>query len=249
MVYAGADVPTTKRLVEGWPRECESGSLLASVGLRVLEVFQQLFGFRVVARLEARAQLHGSQTVAGTPPEHEAQRRRAMIPIRTLLASLPPVSWSSERRLRHKPFASHRLQPLKKHVVLVALSTLAVLYFFPSVSADEHASTPVVLDLNLHGVVEPILATYIDEGIADAERRQAALILITMDTPGGLSDSMQDIIKHILASRVPVAVYITPTGARGASAGFFILLSADIAAMAPGTHTGAASPVIAIGGT
>jgi membrane-bound serine protease (ClpP class) len=132
--------------------------------------------------------------------------------------------------------------------VLVALSALAFLFFFPAVSADEHASTPVVLDLDLHGVVEPILATYIEEGIADAERRQASLILITMDTPGGLSDSMQDIIKRILASRVPVAVYITPTGARGASAGFFILLSADIAAMAPGTHTGAASPVISIGG-
>jgi membrane-bound serine protease (ClpP class) len=132
--------------------------------------------------------------------------------------------------------------------IWVALSALALFCFFPAVSADEHASTPVVLDLNLHGVVEPILATYIEEGIADAERRQASLILITMDTPGGLSDSMQDIIKHILAARVPVAVYITPTGARGASAGFFILLSADIAAMAPGTHTGAASPVISIGG-
>src|SRR6266581_763711 len=76
----------------------------------------------------------------------------------------------------------------------------------------------------------------------------AALVLITMDTPGGLSDSMKDMIQHILASRVPVAVYVSPTGARGASAGFYILLSADIAAMAPGTHTGAASPVLAIGG-
>jgi len=137
------------------------------------------------------------------------------------------------------------LRPLKRRFALFALCTLALLCFFSPISADEHASTPFVLDLNLHGVVEPILATYIDEGIADAERRQAALILITMDTPGGLSDSMQDIIKHILASRVPVAVYITPTGARGASAGFFILLAADVAAMAPGTHTGAASPVIA----
>src|ERR1700738_3087897 len=130
----------------------------------------------------------------------------------------------------------------------VALFALALFCFFPAVSADEHPSTPIVVDLNLHGVVEPILATYIEEGIADAERRQASLILITMDTPGGLSDSMQDIIKRILASRVPVAVYITPTGARGASAGFFILLSADVAAMAPGTHTGAASPLLAIGG-
>jgi len=135
-----------------------------------------------------------------------------------------------------------------KLAFLAALPALALLCIFSTVSAEQPASVPLVLELNLHGVVEPILATYIDEGIADAERRQASLILITMDTPGGLSDSMQDIIKHILASRVPVAVYITPTGARGASAGFFILLSADIAAMAPGTHTGAASPVISIGG-
>jgi membrane-bound serine protease (ClpP class) len=171
-----------------------------------------------------------------------------MISIRALFASFAYISWWAERQFRHKPFAEHRLQPSTKHFVLITLSTLGLLSFFPSASADERASTPIVLDLNLHGVVEPILATYIAEGISDAERRQAALILISMDTPGGLSDSMQDIIKHILASRVPVAVYITPTGARGASAGFFILLSADIAAMAPGTHTGAASPVIAIGG-
>jgi membrane-bound serine protease (ClpP class) len=102
--------------------------------------------------------------------------------------------------------------------------------------------------LNLNVEVEPILATYIDEGLQDAAQRHAALVLITMDTPGGLSVSMQDMIQHILASPVPVAVYVSPTGARGASAGFYILLSADIAAMAPGTHAGAASPIIAIGG-
>ena len=104
------------------------------------------------------------------------------------------------------------------------------------------------MDLNLDGEVEPVLATYIDEGLAEAARRNASLVLITMDTPGGLSDSMKDIIQHILGSPVPVAVYVGPTGARGASAGFFILLSADVAAMAPGTRTGAASPIIAIGG-
>ena len=79
---------------------------------------------------------------------------------------------------------------------------------------------------------------------ADAAQRHAALVLITMDTPGGLSDSMTDIIHHILDSPVPVAVYVRPTGARGASAGFLILLSADIAAMAPGTRTGAATPIL-----
>jgi len=118
----------------------------------------------------------------------------------------------------------------------------------PSSSADQRASGPLVLELKLDGEVEPILATYIDEGLADADRRHASLVLITMDTPGGLSDSMKDMIQHILASPVPVAVYVSPTGARGASAGFYILLSADIAAMAPGTHAGAASPIIAIGG-
>ena len=102
--------------------------------------------------------------------------------------------------------------------------------------------------LHIDGDVEPILATYLDAGLADAAHHHAALVVITMDTPGGLSDSMKDIVQHILASSVPVAVYVTPNGARAASAGFYILLSADIAAMAPGTHTGAASPVMVIGG-
>src|SRR5438445_4426748 len=148
-----------------------------------------------------------------------------------------------------------RSQSCRKWRLVAALSPLClllsvvILLRLPSVRADEHsAAGPFVLELGLAGEVEPILATYIDEGLPDAERRHAALVLITMDTPGGLSDSMKDMIQHILVSPVPVAVYVSPTGARGASAGFYILLSADIAAMAPGTHTGAASPIIAIGG-
>src|SRR5246127_2085728 len=133
-------------------------------------------------------------------------------------------------------------------MLFATLCGAAILSLFPLAFADEHASNPVVLELKIDGEVEPILATYIDEGITDAANRHASLVVISMDTPGGLSDSMKDIIQHILASQVPVAVYVSPTGARGASAGFFILLSADIAAMGPGTHTGAASPIIAIGG-
>jgi len=131
---------------------------------------------------------------------------------------------------------------------LCSVCIAAGFLLLPSATADEHSGNPVVLQLNLDREVEPVLATYIDEGIADAANRHAALVLITMDTPGGLGESMKDMIQHILTSTVPVAVYVSPTGARGASAGFFILLSADIAAMAPATHTGAASPVIAIGG-
>jgi membrane-bound serine protease (ClpP class) len=125
---------------------------------------------------------------------------------------------------------------------------LLLLFAAPPGSTEQQTSQPLVMDLKLDGEVEPVLATYIDEGIAEAARRNASLVLITMDTPGGLSDSMKDIIQHILGSPVPVAVYVGPTGARGASAGFFILLSADVAAMAPGTRTGAASPIVAIGG-
>ena len=152
------------------------------------------------------------------------------------------------------PQLMKRSQSFRKWRIVAALSPLclllsaAILLWLPSVRAEEHSAGPFVLELSLDGEVEPILATYIDEGLADAARRHAALVLITMDTPGGLSDSMKDMIQHILVSPVPVAVYVSPTGARGASAGFYILLSADIAAMAPGTHAGAASPIIAIGG-
>ena len=115
---------------------------------------------------------------------------------------------------------------------------------FPGPAQADRSAAPLVLELKFDGEVEPILANYIAEGLADAARRHAALVLITMDTPGGLSDAMTDMIHHILDSPVPVAVYISPDGARGASAGFLILLSADIAAMAPGTRTGAATPIV-----
>ena len=110
------------------------------------------------------------------------------------------------------------------------------------------ASTSQVIELRIGDEIEPIMAEYVTGAMDEAARRHASLILMTMDTPGGLSTSMEEIIQHILDSPVPVAVYVSPTGARGASAGFFILMSADVAAMAPGTHTGAASPLLAIGG-
>ena len=105
-----------------------------------------------------------------------------------------------------------------------------------------------VVELHLRGAVEPIMAEYINGGIDQAYRDGASLVLIRIDTPGGLDLSMRQIIQHILESPVPVAAYVAPSGSRAASAGFFILLAADVAAMAPGTHAGAASPVAAVGG-
>jgi membrane-bound serine protease (ClpP class) len=142
----------------------------------------------------------------------------------------------------------NRLSLLLACIVALLLPLLAVLCLAPLTAlADEHGA-PLVLELKLDGEVEPILATYIQEGLTDAVNRKAALVLITMDTPGGLSDSMKDIIQHILESPVPVVVFIAPTGSRGASAGFFILLSADVAAMASGTHAGASTPIFINGG-
>jgi len=133
--------------------------------------------------------------------------------------------------------------------------TLILLLFGVSVrqakaqaSAANSGTSSRVIELRIGDEVEPIMAEYIDGGIAEAAKQHANLVLITMDTPGGLGTSMEDMIQHILASPVPVAVYVSPTGARGASAGFFILMSADVAAMAPGTHAGAASPLLEVGG-
>jgi membrane-bound serine protease (ClpP class) len=105
-----------------------------------------------------------------------------------------------------------------------------------------------VVELRISGEIEPVLAEYITNGIAQANSEHADLVLIAMDTPGGLDASMRQIIQAILQSHVPVVTYVYPTGGRAASAGFFILLSADVDAMSPGTETGAASPIMEVGG-
>lgn len=100
--------------------------------------------------------------------------------------------------------------------------------------------------LSLKGVVNPPQASYIKRGIDEANRAGAELVVIEMDTPGGLDSSMRDIIQAILGSKVPIAVYVTP-GGRAASAGTFITMAAHVAGMAPGTAIGAAHPVGAQG--
>jgi len=108
--------------------------------------------------------------------------------------------------------------------------------------------SPRVLELDIRGEIEPVLAEYISQSIDSATRAKYSLILITLDTPGGLDDSMREIIASIIHSQVPVATFVYPAGSRAASAGFFILMSGDVAAMAPGTDTGAASPIAELGG-
>jgi membrane-bound serine protease (ClpP class) len=105
------------------------------------------------------------------------------------------------------------------------------------------AEAPLVRHLKIEGVVSPIMAEFLVEGIEEAEEDGASLVVVSLDTPGGLDPSMRKIIKKILASKVPVAVYVSPPGGRAASAGTFITLAAHVAAMAPNTSIGAAHPV------
>jgi membrane-bound serine protease (ClpP class) len=100
-----------------------------------------------------------------------------------------------------------------------------------------------VLKIVINDAIHPITDEYVGRAIAAAEATHAEALLIEINTPGGLVSSTREIIEKILASPVPVVIYVTPSGSRAASAGFFILESADVAAMAPGTNTGAAHPV------
>ncbi len=126
-------------------------------------------------------------------------------------------------------------------VALRVLLTTLLLCLFSIGSSGE------VLKIVVNDTIHPITDEYVGRAIAEAERNKDQALLIEISTPGGLMTSMEHIIQQILASQVPVIIYVTPSGSSAASAGFFILESADVAAMAPGTNTGAAHPVSMFG--
>jgi membrane-bound serine protease (ClpP class) len=113
---------------------------------------------------------------------------------------------------------------------------VAVLLAAPAWAAD-------VVRMRVDDTIQPASRQYIERVLEEAAARDAGLVVMELDTPGGLLDTTRDITSAIIASPVPVVVYVAPSGARAASAGFFILVAADVAVMAPGTNTGAAHPV------
>jgi len=110
-------------------------------------------------------------------------------------------------------------------------------------AAPAFSAAPKVIVVDMDGVVHPITAEIAGSAIEQAKAEHAALLIVRLNTPGGLMDAMRETIEKIVSSPIPVVTYVAPSGGRAASAGFFILESADVAAMAPGTNTGAAHPV------
>lgn len=126
-----------------------------------------------------------------------------------------------------------------KQRVFGALVALLALVVAAPTQADPEDRVVV---LRLDGAIQPASLRYLERGLAEARERGAELVIVELDTPGGLVVSLREMTTALMGSDVPVVVYVAPTGARAASAGFFLLIAADVAAMAPGTNTGAAHP-------
>jgi len=127
------------------------------------------------------------------------------------------------------------MDPMQRIAPLFA-AVLLLGFVLPSHAAD-------VVRFRVEDTIQPASQRFIERALAEAELLDASLVVMELDTPGGLLDATRKITTAITGSRVPVVVWVAPAGARAASAGFFILMSADVAAMAPGTNTGAAHPV------
>ena len=133
--------------------------------------------------------------------------------------------------------------PRISRILLILIGLLLAVSFV----ARAQTGSPRIDVLTVKGTINPVLTDYIERGIEQAEETGASAIIIQMDTPGGLDTAMRDIIQSIINARVPVVVYVSPAGARAASAGAYITLAAHVAVMAPNTAIGAATPV-ALGG-
>jgi membrane-bound serine protease (ClpP class) len=134
---------------------------------------------------------------------------------------------------------------VRRTSLLIAAAVVAAGVVAAAVAEDPRA--PIVETATVDGIIHPVTSEFMQSAIARADAANAALIVFTLHTPGGLLDSTRDINNAIIAAKTPVAVFVGPAGNRAASAGFLITMAADVAAMAPGTHIGAAHPVSGTG--
>jgi len=127
--------------------------------------------------------------------------------------------------------------------IKIRLIILLSLLICSAIATQVQADSSTIYVLRVEGTINPILVDYIERGIEQAEENNATACIIQLDTPGGLDTAMRDIVKEIVNAQVPVVVYVSPSGARAASAGVFITIAAHVASMAPNTSIGAAHPV------
>jgi len=135
---------------------------------------------------------------------------------------------------------------MKRRTMKPALTFLIalVLCLLPAILVADPPTQPRVVKLTIHDTIQPITADYLQRALDEATRQHASAVLLSLGTPGGLLDSTRAMVQSIENSPVPVIVFISPSGSRAGSAGFFLLEAADIAAMAPGTNAGAAHPIV-----
>src|SRR5580658_9584150 len=129
----------------------------------------------------------------------------------------------------------------------MCLRLLCTIVLLGALSALAQGTGPRVVAVSVEGEIHPITVEIVGHAIEQAQADNAALLLVRINTAGGLLDATREIIQKLDASTVPVVTYVEPSGARAASAGFFVLEAGDMAAMAPGTNTGASSPVLMVG--
>ncbi len=145
------------------------------------------------------------------------------------------------------PYTEYALTASKRWVLFVVGCCVALTIGL-AVRLTAQTTSPLVIQVDIDRVVHPLTAEIVASAVEQAEQRNAALILVRLNTPGGLLSATEDIIQELIGSKVPVVTYVGPSGGKAASAGFLILMAGDVAAMAPGTNTGAAHPVLATGG-
>lgn len=146
---------------------------------------------------------------------------------------------------RRHPALSRSLQQVGIPTSKRRCNLILVLLLFLLIGSSGVLAQPApVIKLTLHDTIQPVSASYLERGLSEAARRHSPAVLLSLGTPGGLLSSTRVMVQAIEQSSVPVIVYISPSGSRAGSAGFFLLEAADVAAMAPGTNAGAAHPLI-----
>ena len=163
-------------------------------------------------------------------------------PVTPSTTSVPANEFSppGSLRIEDQPFAVVPEWVIDTEISDAAFRVYSLLLRFGNTSGQE--ASPVMV-LTFEGAVTPVLVSYLERGVEAAESVDAEALVLQLDTPGGLDLAMREMIKDILASPVPVVTYVAPSGARAASAGTYILYASHVAAMAPATNLGAATPV------